>query len=215
MLRSLAILLLLVNALIYGWAQGWLAGVIGSVPDGDREPRRMAAQINAEAVKVINPAALARLQSQTVCLEAGPFSSAELVQMDTLARTALPEGSWSLLTRERPGSWLIYMGRFPNHEVLQRKSDELRRLNVAFEEVRGPADLVPGLVLGRHGRLDEAQDNLRRLAERRVRSAKVVQLTPPSVSHHLRIAKADAVLQSSAASLREQLLGKPFGACDR
>ncbi|MEY4749076.1 MAG: hypothetical protein RIQ60_1290 [Pseudomonadota bacterium] len=215
MLRGLAVLLLLVNLLIFGWNEGWLASVVDASPDGDREPRRVNQQINPEAVKVITPATLARLQSQTECLEAGPFSSAELVQMDTLARSALPEGSWSLVTRERPGSWLIYMGRFPNHDVLQRKADELRRLNVTFDELRAPAELLPGLVLGRYGRLDEAQDNLRRLAERRVRSAKIVQLAAPIVSHHLRMPKADAVLQASAASLREQLLGKPFVACDK
>jgi hypothetical protein len=215
MLRGLVFLLLLANLAIFGWSEGWLIGIVGSPPDGDREPRRLAAQVNADAVKVINPATLVRLQSQTACLEAGPFSSAELVQIDTLARSSLPEGSWSLLTRERPGSWLIYMGRFPNHEVLLRKADELKRLNVAFEELRGPAELLPGLALGRFGRVEEAQDSLRRLTERRVRSAKVLQLVAPSVSHHLRMAKADAALQASAASLRDQLLGKPFVACDK
>ncbi|MFM2065099.1 MAG: hypothetical protein RLZZ584_8 [Pseudomonadota bacterium] len=215
MLRALAVLLLVANLAVFGWTQGWLVGLIGQGPDSDREPRRLAAQVNADSIKVINPATLARLQNQTVCLEAGPFSQAELVQIDSLARSALPEGSWSLLTREKPGSWLIYMGKFPNREAMQRKADELKRLNVAFEELRGPAELLPGLGMGRFGRSDEAQESLRRLVERRVRSAKVVQLVAPSVSHHLRVPKADAALQASAASLRDQLLGKPFGACDR
>jgi hypothetical protein len=199
--------------LIFGWTQGWLGGLAGS--DSDREPRRMSAQINAGTITVVNAVALARMQSQTVCLEAGPFSPAELVQIDTLARSALPEGSWSLLTRERPGSWMVYLGKFPNHDALQRKADELKRLNVAFEEIRTPAELVPGLVLARYGRVDEAQEALRRLADRKVRSARVVQLTAPAISHHLRIPKADAILQASALSLRDQLVGKPFVACDK
>jgi hypothetical protein len=213
MLRVLAIVLFLANVLIFGWTQGWLGGLAGG--DSDREPRRMSAQINAGTITVVNAVALARMQSQTVCLEAGPYSPAELVQIDTLARSALPEGSWSLLTRERPGNWMIYLGKFPNHDALQRKADELKRLNVAFEEIRTPADLVPGLVLARYGRVDEAQEALRRLVDRKVRSARVVQLSAPSISHHLRIPKADAILQANALSLRDQLLGKPFAACDK
>jgi hypothetical protein len=215
MLRSLAILLLLLNLLIFGWTQGWMGNAAGGGPDSDREPRRMSAQINANTLTVVNPVALARMQSQTVCLEAGPFSQAELVQIDSLARSALPEGSWSLLTRERPGSWMVYIGKFSAHDVLQRKADELKRLNVAFEEVRTPADLVPGLVLGRYGRADEAQEALRRLVEKRVRSARVLQTNAPIISHHLRIPKADAILQASAIGLREQLLGKPFAVCEK
>jgi hypothetical protein len=188
---------------------------LASGSDADREPRRMSAQINAGTITVVNAVALARMQSQTVCLEAGPFSPAELVQIDTLARSALPEGSWSLLTRERPGSWMIYIGKFSSHDALQRKAEELKRLNVAFEEIRTPADMVPGLVLARYGRIDEAQEALRRLVDRKVRSARVLQLNAPSISHHLRIPKADAILQASALSLRDQLLGKPFAACDK
>jgi hypothetical protein len=56
---------------------------------------------------------------------------------------------------------------------------------------------------------------LRRLVDRKVRSARVLQLNAPSISHHLRIPKADAILQASALSLRDQLLGKPFAACDK
>jgi hypothetical protein len=215
MLRLLAIVLLVANLLIFGGWQGWLAGVIGGGPDSDREPRRLASQVNGDAIKVVNPVALARMQSQTVCLEAGPFSQAELVQIDSLARSALPEGSWSLLTRERPGAWMVYVGKFAARDAMLRKAEELKRLNVPYEELRAPADLVPGLVLGRYGRNDEAQEALRRLADRRVRSARVVQLAAPAVSHHLRMPRADAALQASAVSLREQLLGKPFAACDK
>jgi hypothetical protein len=43
----------------------------------------------------------------------------------------------------------------------------------------------------------------------------VVQLNAPAISHHLRIPKADAILQASALGLRDQLVGKPFMACDK
>lgn len=110
---------------------------------------------------------------------------------------------------------MVYVGKFPNRDALQRKADELKRLNVAFEEIRTPADLVPGLVLARYGRVEEAQEALRRLVDRKVRSARVLQLNAPSISHHLRLPRADAMLQASALSLRDQLLGRPFVACDK
>ncbi|MFM2118898.1 MAG: hypothetical protein RL722_366 [Pseudomonadota bacterium] len=213
MLRALAFVLLVVNLVILSWTQGWLVGVIGRGPDTDREPQRLQNQVNAPAIQVMDPAALARLQSRTVCLEAGPYSQAEMAQIDTLARSALPEGSWTLLSRERAGSWAVYMGRYTAPESLARKSAELRRLGVAFEELRS-GDHAPGLMLGRFGRVEEAQEALRRLAEKKVRSARVLQLAAPVTSFHLRIPRADANLQASADSLKGNLLGRRFASCD-
>ncbi|MEY4752422.1 MAG: hypothetical protein RJA44_97 [Pseudomonadota bacterium] len=218
MLRTLVLLLAAANLLFYGWTHGWLSARPGLDPDAEREPQRLLGQLHPE---LLQPIALERLAQPAsaaepaLCLDAGPFSPAEQQQLIAIAQSSLPEGSWAVLAREVPGSWLVYMGKFANREQMQRKADELRRLGVAFEELRAPPELEPGLVLSRHRREDEARAALQHLAAQRVRTARLITLAPPGVSYALRIAQADLALQNTAVALRERLGGKGFIACRR
>lgn len=82
MLRAALILLLLANAVVWAWGQGWWPGTVP--PDrAGREPQRLALQFQPEALQVLTPAqaerAGPRLQAQAgdgaglACLEAGPL----------------------------------------------------------------------------------------------------------------------------------------------
>ncbi|MFT3858562.1 MAG: hypothetical protein QM742_14030 [Aquabacterium sp.] len=55
MLRSLVLILLLVNAAFYAWSQGWLSEVVGVKPDAQHEPQRLAQQVKAERITVVPP----------------------------------------------------------------------------------------------------------------------------------------------------------------
>jgi hypothetical protein len=59
-LRSLVLALLLANAVYFVWRQGGFAGVAGvPIPDptaDQREPQRLAAQVNPERITVLPPA---------------------------------------------------------------------------------------------------------------------------------------------------------------
>lgn len=57
MLRSLLALLLLANALYFGWARGGFAPTWPGPGAGEREPARLAAQVAPERVTVLAPAA--------------------------------------------------------------------------------------------------------------------------------------------------------------
>jgi hypothetical protein len=57
MLRSLVLILLIVNATFYAWSHGWLNKVVGVQPDAQHEPQRLAQQINADKIKVATPPA--------------------------------------------------------------------------------------------------------------------------------------------------------------
>lgn len=53
MLRSLVLILLIVNAVFLAWSQGWLNQVIGVQPNAQHEPQRMAQQVHADKIVVL------------------------------------------------------------------------------------------------------------------------------------------------------------------
>jgi hypothetical protein len=214
------------NVAFFAWSQGWLGDVVGVSPLGDREPQRIDAQVNPQNLRVLAAGASTGAlgvgvapAGAAVCLEAGPFGIGEIAQIEAAARASLPEGSWAIQRRERPGAWLVYMGKFSDREQRQKKVAELRRLNVSFDELdgssAGTAALEPGLSFGRYSRLEDAQDQIRRLESQRVRSARIVTLNAPVSDATVRIPRADAELQGAVVSLRDSFKGKGFAPCGR
>lgn len=222
MLRLLVVVLLLANLAFYAWTQGLLDNVIGVRAQGDREPERLSRQVRPETIRVLPAAsavavAAAVPETPPVCLEAGPYTTAQIGAAEGVLQTVLPAGSWASLKTESPGVWIVYMGKYPNRDALQKKADELKRLKIGFEELRDPPpELADGLALGRYDNRAAADKALAEVAQRGVRTARVMPLSPPAVTHSLRVERADATLQARLSGLRaEALLGKTFTACAR
>ena len=99
MLRALLVVLLLANALFLAWAQGWLSPVFAPPRQGEREPERLAQQVNAELIKVLPPVAASaaqRVAQAKVCLWAGPFNDTELAEAESaLAKADVPLEAWN------------------------------------------------------------------------------------------------------------------------
>ena len=53
MLRSLVLILLIVNATFFAWSRGWLSEWVGVRPDAQHEPQRLAQQLHAERIMLI------------------------------------------------------------------------------------------------------------------------------------------------------------------
>ena len=114
MLRVLVLVLLLANALFFGWTQGWFAPGWPPPRHGEREPERLAAQVQPERIAVLPPvAASAAVQAARaaaeVCLEAGPFAAAAAASAEAaLAAAGLPPGGWERLPEAPPSDrvWL-------------------------------------------------------------------------------------------------------------
>jgi hypothetical protein len=170
----------------------------------------------ASAVLALNTAAAATpdIPQGVVCLEAGPFTAADVPRLEAALREALPTGTWTLAARERPAQWLAYLGRFNDRDSLRARADELRDQNVRFEELRGAPELEPGISLGRFDREADAREELRRLTLRGVRGGRVVSIAPSApASYRLRIEQADGLLMAMTLRLKDKLAGKSLGLC--
>jgi hypothetical protein len=221
MLRLLVMLLLLANVAFYAWTQGMLDNLVGVRAQGDREPDRLNRQVRPETIRVLpaSAVALAAAAAETppACLEAGPYTPAQITAAEGVLQTVLPPGSWASLKTETAAVWIVYMGKYPNREALQKKADELRRLKIPYEELRnGSPELEGGLALGRYDNRAAADRALAEVTQRGVRTARVMPYSPPATQHSLRVERADATLQARLAGLRaEALQGKAFIACAR
>ena len=211
------IALALANLGFYAWTQGWLDTLTGVRANGDREPERLARQVRPETVQILSPAvasaALAAAAPGPACLEAGPFSPTEIAAAEAAVQAALPAGSWAQTRTERPGVWIVYMGKYPNPEALARKKEELQRIKVDFDELPDASELAPGLAIGRFDERAKAEQGLAQFAQRGVRSARVVELQAASITHLLRVDHADAALAEKVRALKEGALGKGFAVC--
>jgi hypothetical protein len=223
MLRGLVMGLLLANVAFYVWTQGWLDGVVGVHAKGDREPERLAQQVRPESIQILPPstalppapAAPSAPAAPLACWEAGPFGAGEVASAEAILQSTLPGGSWVNLKTDKPGAWIVYIGKFPDRDSMLKKVEELKRLKVPFDEVRNAPKLEPGVSLGRFDDLRGAEAALAEFAQRGVRSAKVVELTPPSSTHMLRVERADPALATQLTALRSDALGRGFVRCSR
>jgi len=242
MLRSLVLLLALANAVFFAWSQGWLGGMLGSRQDAQREPQRLAQQVQAEQLIVLPPGAKpAHKQVQpaapdvaseasaaeagtpasappvanerTVCLEAGPFTTADYPKVEGALKPLLANARWSTDTIAVQGLWLVYMGPFTDPDVLARKQAELRKVKgVDFTEVKSPPVLAGGLSLGRFNKEEDARQALESSRQKGVRSAKVVLVRSPAELQVVRVPKADSRTREALKELKLPQ-GKAFSVC--
>lgn len=216
MLRLLVLLLVLANAGVYSWRQGWLDTLVGVRAQGDREPGRLALQVQPEVVRVLAPLPPpdADTREATACLEIGPYASAQLGPAEAALQAVLGPGGWVDVKTDIPPVWIVFMGPYPERELRQRKIDELKRLRVAHEEMRNVPELGDGLALGRFDDQGAADKALAELATRGVHSARVAQLSPGGTSHRLRVEQADPGLQDRLLALQAGgLQGRGFLNC--
>ncbi|KAF1045179.1 SPOR domain-containing protein [Xylophilus sp.] len=213
MLRAVAILLLLANLAYWAWGEGLFGATLG--PAVQAEPQRLEHQVRPAALRVLRPNELpaAAPAPGTECLQAGVFTDARQAEaLRSAAAAALPPGRWSLDASTVPARWIVYMGRYADAGDVARKRAELRARHVAFEPLANPA-LEPGLSLGGFGSQAEAQQALNSLAQRGVRTARVVQERPETAGYTLRLPAVDEALRTQLDALRPALAGRMLSVC--
>jgi len=179
-------------------------------PEASRPPAPASA---AEDLAAATPAPA---PAPPVCLEAGPFTPLEWRTAERALRNTLGEGPWQLITREKPGNWLVYVGPYKSRVIMDKRAEQLRKMEIAFEEARDlPDEYLPGFIFGRHGVEADARALQARLTGQKVKYVRVVPLVKPTTLHTVRIQKADADIQARVAELKPKLGGHLFEACKR
>jgi hypothetical protein len=136
-------------------------------------------------------------------------------QQMTLLRTILatwPAGSWNLEQVTEPARWIIYMGQYAGVEQVARKRAELRQLGISFEALTNP-QLEPGLSLGGFPTEAAALQQLETLANRGVRTARVVQERAELRGQRLMLPAVDDNLRPRLEELKSVLATKPLRPC--
>lgn len=221
MLRLLLILLLLANGAFFAWAQGWLAPLLPPMAE-QREPGRLAAQQRPELITVLSPraasaavAAASQAQPEAlVCLEAGPFSEAGVTAAESaLAGNSVPDGAVQREPSWQTFTWGVVMGRYADRSALRSAADELKKLGIKSDELSVPPTLVPGLRLGNYSDRYGAEAALNSLVKKGVLTARVAPLPTGAAQWWLRVARADAEMQTRLSSLPPEGLGAGFKPC--
>lgn len=216
MLRLIVLFLLLANGAYYAWSQGLLSAW-GYAPPTQSEPQRMLQQIRPETLRIMNatearPVEVAAAAPRPAeCLLAGPFEDA-LVAPLRAGLAVWPAGSWALEPTVEPARWIVYMGKYPSVEAVNKKKGELRQLGVSFQALVNPA-LELGLSLGGFKTEDEANEQLNGLSQRGVHTARVVVERPELRGQVLRLANVDDGVRPRLDELKTALAGKPLRAC--
>jgi len=236
MLRIAFLLLVLANAGYYLWNHGQLQA-LGLAPPSQTEPERLGQQVRPEALSLLSvdnapapatpaapaapasgeePAAPARPEKAagqpTSCLVATGIEDrhAEALRRGLIAQVASDQ--WDLSSTHQPGRWMVYMGKFPDTEFLERKRAELRARKIDFDRAGGA--LEPGLSLGRFSSEEAATRELTNVARQGVRTARVVQERPDITLYTLRLPQATPALRSQVESMGGKAFeGKPFRPC--
>ncbi|MDI1272025.1 SPOR domain-containing protein [Polaromonas sp.] len=229
MLRLLVLLLALANVAYFAWSRGALAP-LGMTPSVQTEPQRMATQIRPEAIRLLtadetrqlensgsaarpgNGASAAAEAAAPECLQAGLFNEQQTTALRASLEKALPPGSWQFESSAEPARWIVYMGKYPSEDALAKKRNELRQLGVAFRPVSNDA-LAPGLALASFAQQADADKELARIANKGVRTARVVQERAEARGQILKLAAVDAALRTQLDTLKPQLEGKALRPC--
>ncbi len=216
MLRLIVLILVLANAAYFAWSQNLLAPW-GLAPVQQSEPHRMAQQIKPQAVRILGADEVKRIEvaasgpKPVECLQAGPLEESQSAGLKQ-ALEPWPAGAWSLEPVAEPARWIVYMGRYPSQESVNRKRAELRQLGVSFEPLSN-ASLEPGLSLGGYPTEAEANRQLEAAAQRGVRTAKVVQERAEVRGLLLKLPAVDDALRARLDELKAALNGKNLRSC--
>ena len=219
MLRLLVLLLILANGAYYAWSEGLLRAY-GFAPAQQREPQRVAQQIRPEAIQILSSSEAKRADSQVQselvskeCLLAEPFDDAQIATLRPALDSALPAGAWQIDTVAVPARWIVYMGKFANVELMAKKRDELVAMRLAPQGLKNPT-LEPGLSLGGFDSQTEATEELAKLSQRGIRTAKVILERPEGLQNQLKLPAVTPDIRNRLAALKPALAGRKLRSCN-
>jgi hypothetical protein len=222
MLKFLFWTLLLGNAVLFAYHQGYMQAL---APDG-REPARQARQLNADKLKLLpasaaapaasaiepllQPVAAAKAAEPAACVEIGSFDAAEARRFETRIAALVPAERTSqhaIAPATADGlRHIVYIPPQGSKEGADRKAAELRQLGIKdFYVIQDGGELRWGISLGIFRNEEAARSHLVGLNQKGVRSARLGPYGAPAARVAFRLRGLDL-------KAREELdrIGKEF-----
>ncbi|MDR0214728.1 MAG: SPOR domain-containing protein [Comamonas sp.] len=160
------------------------------------------------------PVAAKEVKEPESCYQASGIEEKQAESIRRALATGKLKSEWDLVASHQGGRWMVYMGKFPDTEFLDRKRGELRLMNIDFDRAGGGFE--PGLSLGRFSTEEAAQRQLATFTRQGVRTARVVQERPEITTYALRLPKATPTFRNEVVMLAgKNLLPKALQACPR
>lgn len=187
-LGLLLLALLTAHAGLWAWGQGWLGGNPGST---QREPARLAAQLNPERWVLLSPEAASAALTPLQCREIGPFADeAPLLAAEAALQSTfkLAPGSWQRVERKQPGLWLLATRAADDAADLERKRQVLERAGEKPEKSQAVlGEGQPSWVIERFDDEATAKAAQERLRDKGLRLLRIVPMRVPSSGWWLRL----------------------------
>ena len=217
-MRLLLLALILANAVYFAWTQSFFRAY-GFAPVQQSEPQRLGQQIKPEAVRLLSSGDVKRMEEQAQaesapkeCLMAGPFDEEQTAALRKALEAALPAAAWQLDAVQISERWIVYMGKYADQDALLKKRAELSTMNLKIEALNNP-ELEPGLSLGGFDTQSEAAQQLARLSQRGIRTARVVLERPGAKAANLKLPAMTEGMKLRLVDIRAVLAGKSLHSC--
>lgn len=132
------------------------------------------------------PSATTPTSTATACWKVDGLNAEQwAVWQGRIKDLELPSTAWSVNEEAGNGRWIVYMGRYDAAQ-LERKSGELTRLGLSFQELRG-GPWAFGISLGSFDSEAAAREGLTALRPKGVRTARVQPERPDLKRYNLRL----------------------------
>ncbi len=167
--RTLFLLLVLGNLLLFAWGRGYL-GV--APPQG--EAGRLAAQIRPDSLRIVGKGAAAEGQAALACRALGRLERAAADRLVALLAARDARLGVSLRAVNEPKSWWVHVPPLANASQAEKKSAELAGLDITdlyIVRESGPSQFA--ISLGLFKNEQGARDFLAGLRKKGVKSARI------------------------------------------
>ncbi|MEW6165612.1 MAG: hypothetical protein AB1642_11175 [Pseudomonadota bacterium] len=174
-MRLAFFLLLLVNAALFVWGQGYWDG-----REAGREPERMRRQIEADRLRILTETDAAPAAAEPVCKRIQWLSAGEADAVQALV-AALPGWEAGRSPRPEAPTYWVVIAELGSRALAEKKKGELRQLGVNEGEIVENAEFGPFAVsLGVFRGQQTAEEYLQAVGKKGVRSARLLKRdTPP------------------------------------
>ena len=197
MLRVLVALLLVANLGFLALSRGWLAPAFSLRMAGEREPQRLAAQIDAQSIQVLagGAASAALARAGAGCLQAGPFKAEQLAAVEAaLGSLRLGGAALTRVPLPQAAQWRLVLARPDDAGAEQRLRDSLRADGFIAEALEAQGEQPRGWLLGRYDTREAAAAALADARSRGLADARLLAV-PAGTLYTLRVAPVDAALR--------------------